>query len=151
MEFSDPPMSAFAPTPRPTVASAETPPYVPGQSAGGDRHRRRQHGPHDVGASGEPEVDAELVDGADVAILASAQALEHAVEILGRTEDEANAAGHLAAQDADFDVGRSSAGRTERGNDSEEQRGRGVGDWTHCAILRLKRIAAYALSSPSNC
>src|SRR5690606_24043654 len=75
---------------------------------------RREDGPNHVGAVGEAEIDAELLDLALVAFAGAVGLREHAGDALGRAEDEAGAAGHPAIQWPDIDAGAGGGRRGEK-------------------------------------
>src|SRR5690606_37756741 len=47
---------------------------------------RRKHCPDQPAPRGEAQIDAELADGPDIALLAAIRALEQALDLLGRTQ-----------------------------------------------------------------
>src|SRR5882757_3287831 len=64
--------------------------------------RRREHAPYQHAALGVADVDAELGDRADVMLAPVAVRAEVAMEIFGRAEDKAPAAGDITGQRADL-------------------------------------------------
>src|SRR6185437_9399805 len=95
------------------------------QGALGDR-AWSEHQPDDLRFLGEAEIDAVLVDGADIALTHPVGPHEQAVEILGGTEHEAHAAGDPALQRADVDPGLAglgqSGGRQDRNGNAQDRR-----------------------------
>ena len=80
--------------------------------AGANVGRGREHAPHQHAAFGVTDVDAELGDRAGVVLSATVIAAESAVQILGRTEHKAPAAGDVAGQRADLHAMRRRLGGT---------------------------------------
>ena len=94
------------------------------QRTGPDLRRRREHGPDQHTALGEPDIDAELRNLPRV-VLGPARRGERARELVGRAEDEPDAAGRVACQRADLNaalrVGRRRERHRQRHDDSGAQ------------------------------
>src|SRR5690606_37363279 len=84
----------------------------------------REHQPFDLGAIGDADVEAQLLDVAVVGLGLVALADELAGHVLGRADDEAHAAIDVAGEAADLNVrirGRGRSGKNYGGERSSEQ------------------------------
>ena len=75
---------------------------IAGEIAGPEPRHRRVHAPGQRRFLGDAEIDADLADGRDIAVLRHAVDAQHAAEIGHGADDEADAGAAAAFEDADL-------------------------------------------------
>src|SRR6185312_7198587 len=85
------------------------------QSAWPNVRAGRKHAPDQNAAFGVADIDAELVDRADIMLTRMSAGTVGAMQVFRRAEDESKPAGHVAGQVADLDAGRSGIGGGGKG------------------------------------
>ena len=104
MERLEPPTSALAPRPTPTVADAPTPLVISCQRAALGTFFRRENVRDQNAARRRADVEAELAYSSEITLMAPSFGGVSALELLGRGDDQPEAARYLAAQLSDLYV-----------------------------------------------